>query len=546
MNRPVVAYFSAEYAIADDLPIYAGGLGILAADIVLESGSKNQEFYALGLVYHEAFTGDDPDQRQMTERLTANGFEPATDEKGERIVVRVLVEKRTVALQGWVKKWGQTRLILLDARLDENDELDRAVSDHLYAKDMTLELAQEICLGFGGVAMLEAMGVTPDVYHLNEGHTALAGLALVLKHLKAHPELNFEQAVAAASGKIVGTKHTVLSGAGLILDWHAVSQKLEPTLTAHRATLDDLKGVSSRAIGDYSDTKLLLTLAHRASGVSQMHVLKEKELHASSKLIPITNGIYRWRWSSSSWDGEPLKYDDAKFWAIHCENRHRLLEHVHQQTGDELNPDSLTVVWARRMASYKRPELLVSDLEQLGKLISDADRPVQFIVAGKPNPTDSEGIELMNRVIEAARLPNLSKSFAYLPHYHPVDAKFLVRGADLWLNTPIPGYEACGTSGMKASLNGSLQFSSSDGWINEVKLKPIGWELPYENSADALYRMLGQDIAPLFYRRTYGVPHDWIVMMRANMKLITDHFTVERMLGDYYEKLYVPESVTAK
>jgi starch phosphorylase len=152
----------------------------------------------------------------------------------------------------------------------------------------------------------------------------------------------------------------------------------------------------------------------------------------------------------------------------------------------------------------------------------------------------------MNRVIEAARLPNLSKSFAYLPHYHPVDAKFLVRGADLWLNTPIPGYEACGTSGMKASLNGSLQFSSSDGWINEVKLKPIGWELPYENSADALYRMLGQDIAPLFYRRTYGVPHDWIVMMRANMKLITDHFTVERMLGDYYEKLYVPESVTAK
>ncbi|HUD11103.1 MAG TPA: DUF3417 domain-containing protein, partial [Candidatus Saccharimonadia bacterium] len=219
VSKPTVAYFSAEYAIADDLPIFAGGLGILAADIVLEAGSRNLPFYAVGLVYHEAFTGDDPDQRLMTERLTANGFEPAMDEKGERIQVSVLVEERSVALQAWAKEWGNTKLVLLDARLDENDERDRAVSDHLYAKDITLELAQEICLGFGGVAMLEAMGAKPDIYHLNEGHTSLVGLALVLRHMRANTDLNFEQAVAAIRPQLVGTKHTILPGAGILLDW---------------------------------------------------------------------------------------------------------------------------------------------------------------------------------------------------------------------------------------------------------------------------------------------------------------------------------------
>jgi starch phosphorylase len=538
VTKQAIAYFSAEYAIADDLPIYAGGLGILAADLILQAGSQNLPFYGVGLVYHEAFTGDDPDQRVMTERLTANGFEPAIDEKGERILVQVLVESRTVALQAWVKGWGHTKLILLDARLDENDERDRAVSDHLYAKDITLELAQEICLGFGGLAMLEAMGLKPDVYHLNEGHTALAGLALVLRYLKSHPEISFEDAVAIIKPQLVGTKHTILGGAGILLDWGNVSTKLEPTLIAHSASLEDLKSLATKKNGDYSDTKLLISLTRIVSGVSRVHVAQESHQHPESKLIAITNGIFRWRWTTASWAGQPLKYDDAKFWAIHCENRHRLLEHVRQQTGDDLNPDSLTVVWARRMAEYKRPELLVSDLAQLSKLVHNARQPVQFIVAGKPNPSDMVGIELMNRVIEAARHPELSASFAYLPHYNPVDAKFLVRGADLWLNTPVRGYEACGTSGMKASLNGSLQFSSSDGWIDEVAIKPIGWELPVENPADVLYDMLEHEIGPLFYSRTYGIPHDWIVKMRANMKLIVEHFTAERMLDDYYTKLY--------
>ncbi|MDB5178560.1 MAG: hypothetical protein JWN01_503 [Patescibacteria group bacterium] len=538
-NPPIVAYFSAEYAIADDLPIYAGGLGVLAADIVLEAGSQNLPFFAVGLVYHEAFAGDDPDQRPIMERLVANGFEPASNEAGERILVHITVADREVALQGWVKSWGRTKLILLDARLDENDERDRAVSDHLYAKDQALELAQELCLGFGGVAMLEAMGVKPDMFHLNEGHTAFAGLALVLRHLKAHPKLNFAEAVAAVKPKLVGTKHTILPGAGVLLDWNSVEAQVGPTLASYGAVLDDLKAVAGTSKGDYSDTKLLIDLTRVASGVSKIHVAYERHDHVVSKLIPITNGVSRWRWTTAAWDGRPLEYDDAKFWAIHSENRRRLLEHVRQQTGTELNPDWLTVVWARRMTAYKRPELLVSDLDRLAKIAHHAQRPVQFVVAGQANPSDTVGIELMNRVIETARRPDLRANFAYLPHYNPVSAKFLVRGADLWLNTPIRGYEACGTSGMKASLNGALQFSTSDGWIDEVpKIRSIGWILYEDDPVESLYHTLQHDIAPLFYRRTYGIPHEWIVKMRANMKLITEDFTATRMLKDYYEKLY--------
>jgi starch phosphorylase len=546
LETPVVAYFSAEYAIADDLPIYAGGLGILAADTVLEAGSQNLKFYAFGLVYHQAFAGDDPDQRPMAERLMANEFEVATNERGERLMVSVDVADRKVLLQAWVKVWGQTKLVLLDASLDENDERDRAISDHLYAKDPTIQLAQEICLGFGGVAMLDAMGVTADVYHLNEGHSAMAGLAVVLRCLATEPKLNFEQAVAAVKPRLVGTKHTMLPGSGLLLDWATVGRQLRPTLEQHGATLDDLKGVATKHNGDYSDTKLMITLTHVASGVSKINVAAEIVEHPKSKLIPITNGIFRWRWMKASWDGNPLDFDDEKFWAIHSENRRRLLEHVRDQTGKTLDPERLTVVWARRMAAYKRPDLLVTDMARLKSLIKNTKQPIQFVVAGQANPSDVAGIELMNKVIEAARRPALAASFAYLPHYNTVAAKCLVHGADLWLNTPIRGFEACGTSGMKASLNGALQLSISDGWIDEVDIDELGWELPEidppASLATALYDKLERDVAPLFYKQTHGVPIEWVQKMRANMKLIIDHFTTTRMLGDYYSKLYMPST----
>ncbi len=537
--QPVVAYFSLEYAIADDLPIYAGGLGILAADLVLEAGLEDKQLYAMGLVYHQAFAGDDLDQRPITERLTANGFELLSNEAGERQLVMVQIADRKVQLQAWAKKWGRTYLILLDSQVEGNDERDKAICNHLYPSDPLTAVAQETCLGFGGTAMLEAIGVQPDVYHLNEGHAALAGLAVVLRYIKTHAELNFEEAAATVRHSIVATKHTILPGAGLFLSWEDVRRQLGPVLSQYGATIDDLKGKAGRPTGDYSGTKLLIALAGLASGVSKLHVAAERRDHRDSQLIPITNGVSRWRWSTTAWTSDPLALDDEKIWAIHSECRRELLAHVRQQTGDELDPDHLTVVWARRMTAYKRPGLLVNDLARLTGIIHDATRPIQFIVAGQANPSDEEGVALMQRVIETARRPDLAHGFAYLPRYDTVGAKFLVRGADLWLNTPRKGYEACGTSGMKASLNGVLQFSTEDGWVDEVNIAKIGWALPARPELE-IYRVLANEVAPLFYERRDGIPHEWIKYMRANMKLTLKQFTAARMLTDYYEKLYLP------
>jgi starch phosphorylase len=539
MNKPVVAYFSAEYAIADDMPIYAGGLGVLAADMVLEAGAQNRQFYAVGLVYHLAFTGDDPDQRPMTQRLTKNGFAVAKDAAGKRLMVRVSVAGRPVAVQAWVKSWGDTKLILLDTNLTANSPDDRAICDRLYASDPSLQLAQEICLGFGGVAMLSALGLQPNVYHLNEGHTALAGLAVVLGQMTQQPGATMAQALAVVKPTLVGSKHTILAGAGILLDWGSVAHQIEPLLSAHGATLEELKQLAGLANGDYSDTRLLIELTRLASGVSAIHVAQELHDHPYSKLITITNGVYRGRWAAANWDGNPLELSDADFWYKHCENRRTLFELIHEQTGDALDPDALTVVWARRMAAYKRPELLVSNLERLTKMADNTQRPIQFVVAGRANPADAIGVELMNRVITASKHPGLKQSFAYLPRYNPATAKKLVQGADLWLNTPIRGYEACGTSGMKASMNGAVQFSTSDGWVDEIKLTDIGWRLPVEHPSTTLYDRLEDEIAPMYYDRGEdGLPHTWITLMRANMKLTLEQFSATRMLDDYYAKLY--------
>jgi starch phosphorylase len=534
---PTIAYFSAEYAIADDLPIYAGGLGILAADIVFEAGIGTKPFYAMGLVYHNAFTGDDSDQRSMVQRLEANDFVIAVNDEGKKLIVEVAIADRMIKLQAWNKSWGPSTLILLDSHLPENTDADRAICDRLYASDLKLQLAQELCLGFGGVAMLEAMHVSPDMYHFNEGHTALGALAVTLR--KRSSDQTLQETISSTKHALVGTKHTILAGAGILLDWNSVEEQLTATLAQYDTTIAELKSLADKGNGDYSDAKLLLALVGRSSGVSEIHVKAELREHSNSPLIAITNGINTARWIAPNLDRLPSDMTDELLWEHHTENRSRLIEFVAEETGQTLDKDRLTVVWARRMTAYKQPQLLVSDLKKLAALIHDTDKPVQFIVAGKPNPVDTVGIQLLQQIIDASSQHDLVGSFAYLPHYNPASARILVRGADVWLNTPIQGYEACGTSGMKASLNGAVQLSTSDGWIDEVDTDSIGWILPNEDSAESLYSTLGETIAPLFYTRDEsGLPKEWIAKMRNNMDLIRKDFSAKRMLGDYYDKLY--------
>jgi alpha-glucan phosphorylase-like protein len=533
-----VAYFSAEYSVADNLPIYAGGLGILAGDTVQEAGLQNRSFYALGLIYHEAFTTGDPDTTPMTSRLGTDGFSIMTDADHQPLTVMIPLDDELVKVRAWRKSYGTAQLILLDTHVEGNSDAAQALTDHLYDGTIGIMLRQQVLLGFGGVAMLEALGVTPDTYHLNEGHMAFAGLAAAVAYQRAHPATSLEAAFDAVKPQLVATKHTILPGAGLTLDRSALEAALKSLLVEVDPSLDYIMKHGAKKDGYFSTTKFLIAMAGHHSGVSAIHVKAEAKTHAGSPLVPVTNGVFVPRWRAASLDGNPLAFDDRYLWEMHEFNRHTLLDYVRTQTGKTLDRDHLTVVWARRMTAYKRPELLVNDLTRLIDLAHHAQRPVQFVVAGKANPADSVGFELMRRVIATSQHAQLADTFAYLPNYNPMTARLLVQGADLWLNTPIRGQEACGTSGMKASLNGALQFSTSDGWIDEVEIAPIGWKLPVEQTETALYDLLEHEVAPLFYGRRDNLPTGWIKKMRANIRLIEDQFTTTRMLEDYYDKLY--------
>ncbi len=536
--KRTIAYFSAEYSVADNLPIYAGGLGILAGDTVQEAGDEKRDFYALGLVYHEAFTFGDTDTTSMVSRLSANGFKTVAGQDNQPLTVSIPLDGEQVEVRAWRKTYGTAQLILLDTHLETNSAAAQSLSNRLYDNTPGIMLRQQIILGFGGVAMLEAMGIEPDIYHLNEGHMAFAGLAVVVARQRHDATLSFADALMASRHKLVATKHTILAGAGLMPDRRNLEVALQPLLKNGGETLDQLMKLGAKPDGNFSTTKFLLAIASRHSGVSAIHVAAEAKDHSSSPLTAITNGVYAPRWRAANLGSHPLQFDDANLWQTHNENRRNLLEYVKATTGQQLDPNRLTVVWARRMTAYKRPELLVNNLKRLALLAHHAQYPIQFVMSGQANPADTIGIELMGKVVAASVDPDLAGSFAYLPHYNPKSARLLVQGADLWLNTPIRGMEACGTSGMKASLNGALQFSTSDGWIDEIDLAPIGWELPVRQPETALYDILEHQIAPLFYQHSSDLPTGWIAKMRANIQLIEQQFTSTRMLSDYYDKLY--------
>lgn len=523
-----IAYFSAEYSVADDLPIYAGGLGILAGDLLMEAGREGRDFHALGLVYHEAFTGDDPSPKPLVERLVSNGF-ALIEEAGKPLVLTIALDEQQIYALVWRKAFGSAYLYLLDCRTPENSSDHQRITDQLYDDNIDVKVAQQLVLGFGGVALLEHLEIKPDKYHLNEGHMAFAGLAVAVAQQAAHPELSLLEAIAAVRSQLVATKHTILPGAGIRLSRAMLDKYLSPVVARAKGSTDDLMQLGNQPDGTFSTTKLLLALASRSSGVSQIHVRAEAELHPGSPLIAITNGVYVPRWQVPSWPS-----DAAALPAFRKQHKQALLDYAHEQTGVELDPNRLTIVWARRMTAYKRPELLVSDLDRLRALVGHTERPVQFIVAGQANPADTLGISLMNQVITAANDSKLKSGLVHLPHYNPATARLLVQGADAWLNTPIRGEEACGTSGMKASLNGALQFSTSDGWFDEIDRASLGWTLAETDSAANLYDTLENEIAPQYYNH----PETWQALSAANIALAATQFSAARMLHDYEAKLY--------
>lgn len=485
-----VAYFCLEYAIEDDLAIYAGGLGVLAGDLLLEAGQQGRDWTGIGLLYAKS----SPE---------SFGFQRLPQ-------VFIPIENQEIKVQAWIKKYGSARLILLQAS---------PITDCLYCPDDLNMLKQQIILGFGGVKLLK--GFKPDIFHLNEGHTAMAILALAGEFAKSNPGVSLKSALESIKPKVVVTKHTILPRAGLHLPWELVQKYLGPILEKYKFSFTDLVSVSRHKNDPdlFSTTQLLLNFSARSSAVSLPHAQFEKVIHPGSALLPIVNGVNQKRWQSSN-----FKLENKKDLAGYLLSRFQM----------EINPQALLIIWARRFALYKRPTLLFSDLMRLKQIVNIPGREVQIIIAGKISSQDPESKKMAREIGKVCQQPDLSGKVFFVPQYDIPLAKKLTAGADVWLNTPMPGQEASGTSGMKAGLNGALQLSTADGWMVEQNWQEFGWILFEENIKANIYNVIEKEVIPLYFDH----PEQWQERAKKTRKLIEEKYTTVRVLQDYFHKLY--------
>lgn len=544
ISSDAVAFFCAEYGI-QGLPLYAGGLGMLAEDFVREAGDQGLPLYAIGLFYNQR-TDASSDELRSENRITLinHKFNLLRVNNGEPLTIEVDIAGSMISLQVWQRIHGSSRLYLLDSDVEKNNLTDQRILSSLYGSDISVNILQQLLLGIGGVKLVRALKINPKIYHLNEGHTSFAALALFAEYLHDHSEMSLRAAIQVMKQHIVASKHTILSVAGINFTRDQLKDIVQHYFKRHRIDFEEFFKLGARQENPevFSTTKLMLQSASRANGVSLLHTEYEKKVHPHSSLIPITNGVYLPRWRTEKWPQKRLdEISKDELWKLRNTLRSDLISSIDSQTGIKLNPNALTIVWARRFASYKRPEILFTDLNRLAQIVSKTDMPVQFIISGKAHVNDKEGQATVSRIKEYTNRPEFIGKIVYVPDYSINVAKELVLGADVWLNTPTPGFEACGTSGMKAALNGALQCSVKDGWMGEVNWENLGWILDNEKITSDIYDVIENKIRPMFFERnSSGIPDAWVERVQNMLKLTEEQFTAGRMVYDYTKKMYFP------
>lgn len=602
--RPI-AYFSAEFGLHQSLPLYSGGLGVLAGDHCKEASDLGLPFVAVGFLYEMGY---------FIQRLTGDGWQEAfyphfeTDktairealcETGGCLYVPVEVGERTVHLQVWLVQVGRVPLYLMDAHHDLNAPWDRELTARLYGGDQEMRIQQEIVLGIGGLRVLRALGIDPAVYHLNEGHSAF----LVLERLRELVEAgySFDDACAVVRATTLFTTHTPVPAGHDVFPYHLIERYFSgywPRLGLTREQFLDLGFLPGERHG-FNMTALALRLAGRCNGVSRLHGQVSRRMfrnlwpEISEDEVPIThvtNGIHVPSWIGEAMSqlyrkylgpdwierhDEPTLWErildipDAELWAAHLHLRRKLMTLIRERarqgrverrldaeqvlcSGTFLDPNALTIGFSRRFATYKRATLIFRDLDRLRRLLLDRYRPVQFIFAGKAHPADDGGKRLIQHVYNAARDPSLGGRIAFVEDYDLQVARYLVQGVDVWLNTPQRPYEASGTSGQKAALNGVPNLSILDGWWVEGYNGANGWAInpgvqaddpDPQDAADAesLYSLLENEVVPLFYKRDADdVPRDWVRVMKEAIRSAAPVFCTRRMVKEYTERFYVP------
>ncbi|MDD5251190.1 MAG: alpha-glucan family phosphorylase [Patescibacteria group bacterium] len=537
--RPV-AYFCAEYAFEEEQRRYAGGLGVLAGDFVREAADRGFPLVAVGLYYREGYVcaakevaGRSVEICSVTPPSQA-GFEPVRDAEGKRLHVSVPIHDRVIKVRVWQRRQGSVTVYMLDTNCEENTPHDRGITDRLYDDDKETRFKQEIVLGIGGLRALEALGIHPSLYHLNEGHSALLALELIWHEMRER-NLGFDEAKQFARRRIVLTNHTLLPAGNEVYGQDLAAMLLQRFALELGVPTQKLimLGLVEQS-HEFSMSMLAFRLATVINAVSRLHALKAKDIWPEYPMVAVTNGVH-----VPTWDRLGQVTAPAELWQKHQACKTELLDHIAKTTNRKWGQGELLVGWARRIVRYKRPMAIIEDVTRFSALARRADQPIRLVLSGLPHPGDGDGKWLLG---EIKRLVDgeLADVACYLPDYDLKLARLLVSGCDVWLNTPMVGFEACGTSGMKAALNGVLPMSTKDGWVDEAELNGIGWNLNNDHvGADTLDR-LEKDITPLYYsRNAAGQPELWAEQMRRCREMIMNQFTATRMLREYAETLYL-------
>ncbi len=606
INGGSIAYFSAEFAIHQSLPIYAGGLGVLAGDHCKEASDLGVPLVGIGFMYPQGYFRQrmthDGWQEERNQRIswTDAPIEAALTPEGKPCITAVPLGDRTVLAAVWRVRLGRVRLFLLDTDLAENAPWDRELSARLYGGDRETRIQQEIVLGIGGVRALRALGITPTVWHLNEGHAAFVALQRIRELLEKG--LSFEDALADVRRSTVFTTHTPVPAGHDAFPFHLVEKHLAGSwgeIGQHRRDFLALGEYDNGSGSQFNMTALALRTAAHINGVSALHGEVTRSMwrplwpDTPADQLPIrsiTNGVHVPTWMASAvfdllnhhfgpgwldrvddpelWE-RLLDIPDAEIWTMRNALRMDLFSFIRERmrsrwsseqvspsrivaAGSMLDPDVLTLGYARRFTAYKRPELIFHDPDRLARILNAIDHPVQIVFAGKAHPADEPAKHHLQRVFKRALDPKFGGRLAFIDDYDMHVAHYLVHGCDVWLNNPRKPLEASGTSGMKAALNGVPHLSIGDGWWAEGFNGKNGWLIESHTNpddqaatdaadADSLYRLLEDEIVPAFYDRDQrGLPRRWIQIVREAMRSNVPRFSTRRMVKQYITEMYGP------
>ena len=610
VDENIVAYFSAEFGIADCIQIFSGGLGILAGDHLKSASDMGIPIIGVGLLYQEGYFHQYLNQEGwQQETYPVNDFHTMPmirirDAEGNQMVVDIPFPGRTVWAYIWEVQVGRVPLYLLDTNHPDNSPADRRITGQLYGGDQEMRIQQEIVLGMGGVRMLRKLGLEPPILHTNEGHAAFLTLERI-RQLMKNNGMSFSDAREACVASVLFTTHTPVPAGIDVFPRAMVEHYFGHYCSDVGIPMEELLRIARMKADDPGDgfnmAVLAVRLSYGTNAVSKLHRDTTRKMWkelwpgvpvAESPIGSVTNGIHIPSWISGElgtlmdrylgpkWREDPRdrllwervdQIPSEELWRTHERRRERLVAFCRSRGRDQaarqggspnrlqaalevLDPEALTIGFARRFAPYKRAALLFRDVERLTKILSDKNRPVQILYAGKAHPRDHFGKEIIRTIVANSRRPEIARRIVFIENYDMRIARYLVQGVDVWLNTPRRPKEASGTSGMKAVANGALHFSTKDGWWAEVEPDGLGWtigageEYPedqqdYQDEVEArsLYDILEHEIVPAFYHRGKDdLPRQWLALMKKSLKTLPPTFNTNRMVRQYGERYYLP------